>query len=301
MEIIYERCISCNLCIKACPAGVFKNDGHFILMDNQNKKYCLNCNDCVSVCPRDAIYKDDVADIGVEGNVMGRDFSCNPEQFINLLLNIRPVHNFAPQPLEQQEKEYLVRLASLAPRNGFRDEVRNTGIILVENQELVTAIEQYTYHYLVALKKSMNSVWQAIPNLLNAALRHNINITLSHINPILDAYQNMINLLTFNAPNLLILHSEQNSREASENLTVMGYQLMLGADVLDLSMCFLSWVSSSLQSMMIKRSSELETIHQRLAIPKNREIRNVLAIGKRLVSYRKLNEREKDNISMTVF
>lgn len=301
MEIIYDQCINCNLCIKACPAGVFKNDGHYVLMDNQNKKYCLNCNDCVSVCPRDAIYKDDVADIGVEGNALGRDFSCNPEQFINLLLNIRPVRNFAPQALTNQEKEYLVRLASLAPRNGLGDEVRNTGIILVENKELLTDIEQYTYHYLLALKKSMISGWQVIPNLFNAALRHNINATLSQINLMLDAYRNKINMLTFNAPNLVVLHSERNNRDASDNLTVMGYQLMLGADVLDLGLCFLSWVSSGLQSMMIKRSTELETLHRRLAIPKNREIRSVLAIGRKLVSYRKLNEREKDNIPITVF
>lgn len=301
MEIIYERCINCNLCIKACPAGVFKNDGHYVLMDNQNKKYCLNCNDCVSVCPRDAIYKDDVPDIGVEGNVLGRDFSCNPEQFINLLLNIRPVRNFAPQALTTQEKEYLVRVASLAPRNGLNDEVRNTGIILVENKELLAAIEQYTHHYLLALKKSMISGWQVIPNLFNPALRHNINATLSQINLILDAYQNKINMLTFNAPNLLILHSERNGRDAGENSTVMGYQLMLGADVLNLGLCFLSWVSSSMQSMMVKRSSELETIRRRLAIPKNREIRSVLAIGRKLVSYRKLNEREKDSIPITVF
>ncbi len=301
MEIIIERCINCNLCIKACPAKVFKTDDHFILIDNHNKKYCLNCNDCVSVCPRDAIYKDDVTDMGVEGNILARDFSCNPEQFINLLLNIRPVRNFAPRTLEKHEKEYLVRLASLAPRNGFGDEVRNTGVILVENKELLKAIEQYTYHYLLALKKDLASVWQTIPNLFNTALRHNINATLSRVNLILDAYQNQINMLTFDAPNLLILHSEKGSRDAGENLTVMGYQLTLGANVLDLGLCFLSWVSSSLQSMMIKRTTELETIHQKLAIPKNREIRSAFAIGKKRVSYRKLNEREKDSIPLIVF
>lgn len=301
MEIITERCINCNLCIKACPAKVFKNDDHFILIDNQNRKYCLNCNDCVSVCPRDAIFKDDVTDIGLEGNVLGRDFSCNPEQLMNLLLNIRPVRNFTSQTLEQQEKEYLVRLASLAPRNGFDEEVRNTGVILVENRELLAAIEQYTYHYLLALKKSLASVWQTIPNLFNAALRQNINATLSRVNLILEAYSNQVNMLTFDAPNLLILHSAKGSRDAGENLTMMGYQLALGAEVLDLGMSFLSWVSSSLQPVMMKKTTELEALHQRLAIPKNREIRSVFAIGKKQVSYRKLNERKKDSIPLTVF
>lgn len=301
MNIIDTRCIRCNLCIKACPAGVFATGHHSVLINEQNQKYCLNCNDCVSVCPRDAIYKDDVTDTGVEGNILGRDLTCNPEQFINLLLNIRLVRNFAPQTLEKPEKDYLARLASLAPRNGFRDEIRNTGVILVENKELLAAIEQYTHHYLLALQKSMTSVWQAIPNLFNTALRHNINVTLSHVNLVLDAYRNKINMLTFGAPNLLILHSEKGNPDASENLTVMGYQLTLGADVLDLGLCFLSWVSAALQSMMIKKSTELEAIHRKLAIPKNREIRSVFGIGKKLVNYRKLNERDRDNIPITIF
>jgi ferredoxin len=269
-------------------------------MDNQNKKYCLNCNDCVAVCPRDAIYKEDAEDIGVEGNILARDLSCNPEQFINLLLNIRPVHNFAPQVLTPQEKEFIAHLASLAPRNGFDDETRNTGIILVENQELLADIEQYTYHYLSALKKKMTSVWQAIPNLFNATLRGNIKATLSQINLILDAHQNKIDLLTYHAPSLLILHALQNSREAGENLTVMGYQMMLGAEVQNLGLCFLSWVSAGLQSMMMKRSNELESIYRRLKIPKNREIRSVLAIGERQVNYRKQKDMEKEITAITI-
>lgn len=300
MEIIYDRCINCNLCLKACPAGVFKTDGQYIWMDNQNKKYCLNCNDCVSVCPRDAIYKDDVADAGVEGNVLGRDYSCNPEQFLNLLYNIRPVRNFTPQNLSQPEKEYMARVAALTPRYGFGGEDSNTGIILIENKELLAGIEQYTLHYLFALKKSLTSVWQVVPNLLNTGLRRNIKATLSRIDGLTEAYQNQINLLTFNAPNLLILHAERGNPDAAENLTLMGYQLMLGANVLELGSCFLNWVAFSLQPKIIKRSSELETIYRKLSIPKNHEIRSVLAIGKGRVNYRKLPNREMDNNPLTV-
>ena len=300
MEIIYDRCINCNLCLKACPAKVFQSDGQYVWMDQQNKKYCLNCNDCVSVCPRDAIYKDDVADAGVEGNVLGRDYSCNPEQFLNVVLNIRPIRNFVPQNLTQPEKEYLFRLAALPPRYGLGGETPDTGIILVENGELLAAIEQYTYHYLLALKKNMSSVWQVIPNLLNAGLRRNIKTTLSKINRLIEAYQKQINLLTFHAPNLLLFHSERKNRDAGENLTIMGYQLMLGANVLDLGSCFLHWVSLSLQPTLVKPSAELEAIYRKLSIPNNREIRSVLAVGKPQVSYRKLYPREENLKPVTI-
>jgi NAD-dependent dihydropyrimidine dehydrogenase PreA subunit len=300
MEIIYERCINCGLCIKVCPANLYKISENFIIIDNQHKKYCLNCNDCIAVCPRDAIFKDNVADIGVEGNVLSKDFSCNSEQFINLLLNLRPVRSFSPEVLSREEKEYLNKVASLAPRNGYTEEVCNTGVIIIENKELFTEIEKYTYNYLKLLKKNLASIWQKVPNLFNPALRKNIKATVAQINLVMDAYQHGINMLTFNAPNLLILHCQSGNPEAGENLAIMRHQLILGAEALDLGSCFLGWVSSALQSIMIKKPGELRRIHQKLNIPKQREIRSVLAIGKKQVRYRKLRELTDDETGITI-
>lgn len=300
MEILYERCINCNLCLKACPVKIFKIEENFMIIDNQYQKFCLNCNNCISVCPRDAILKDNIADIGIAGNVLSKDFTCSPEQFTNLLLNLRPVHNFTPDILSKQEKDYLVRVISLAPRNGYNDEIRNTGIIVVEDKELLAKIEQYTYLYLGLLRKSMTSIWQKIPNAINPKLQKNLNATLSQINLILDAHQNGVNLVTFNAPNLIILHAVNHNPDAGANATIMGYQLTLGAEALDLGLSFLSWVSLALQSMMIKKSNELHRIDSRLAIPKNRQIQSVFAIGKKVVRYRKLKKPVEDPAGFSI-
>ena len=275
-------------------------DENFIIIDNPHKKYCLNCNDCISVCPRDAILKDNIADIGAAGNVLSKEFTYSPEQFINLLLNLKPVHNFTPGILSKPEKDYLIQVASLAPRNGYNDEIRNTGIILVENSELLAEIEQYTYHYLDLLRKNMASIWQKIPNLFNPELQKNITTTLSQINLTLDAYHNEVNMVTFNASNLIILNAAKNSPEARANATIMGYQLILGAEALDLGLSFLSWVSLALQSMMIKKSDELHRINHRLAIPKNRKIQSVFAIGKESVRYRKLKKPVDDPAGFSI-
>ena len=58
-KLIYhpERCIGCNLCIRACPAEALE------LVKLGDKKYdfaiyhdrCVNCGQCVEVCPTDTL------------------------------------------------------------------------------------------------------------------------------------------------------------------------------------------------------------------------------------------------------
>jgi ferredoxin len=51
MEFDYEKCISCSICARACPASS-------IVMENKKptmKDECMFCGDCVAICPVSAI------------------------------------------------------------------------------------------------------------------------------------------------------------------------------------------------------------------------------------------------------
>ena len=88
-----------------------------------------------------------------------------------------------------------------------------------------------------------------------------------------------INMLTYDAPNLVILHNEKSSPISKDNLIIMEYQLMLGAEALNLGTCFLGWVSFAMQSFRAKKSYKLKEIYKTLKIPSDRQISGVFSIG----------------------
>lgn len=47
---VNEKCISCGLCAKVCPAGAIPLDNPM----TTDKKRCISCMRCISVCPEDA-------------------------------------------------------------------------------------------------------------------------------------------------------------------------------------------------------------------------------------------------------
>jgi NADH-quinone oxidoreductase subunit I len=57
-----EKCISCELCVNACPSGVIKLESH---KNEQGKKaldnykmnlgYCMFCGLCIEACPTNAL------------------------------------------------------------------------------------------------------------------------------------------------------------------------------------------------------------------------------------------------------
>lgn len=136
-----------------------------------------------------------------------------------------------------------------------------------------------------------------IPKAFNVNFRDSINGTIERIDLILKAKEANLNMLTYDSPNIILLHCEKNSPISRENLTVMEYQLMLCAEALGLGTCFLGWLSFALQSYRIKKSHKLESIYKSLNIPHGREIVGVFSIGKKIPGYKKLKSR--DNVGVT--
>ncbi len=294
VKINKDNCINCKSCIKVCPAEVFVSSDNETLVNHHNLKYCINCGDCKAVCPEEAIINRnlDTKELDNDG------LNCDSKQLFGFLEKRRSIRNYKEVGLSKEEKKYLSKVASLVPKGGHTESVRNTEIIIIENEELINEITNYSYQYLELLKKKLTSFWLAIPKRFNKTLKDSLDSTVDRINLILEAHEDNINMLTYNSPNLIVLHADESSPVAQENLTVMEYQLMLGAEVLNLGTCFLGWISFALQSFKLRKTDELKEIYKKLEIPADRKIFSAFSIGKKKANYRKLKSRK--NIDITV-
>lgn len=294
IKIDNDNCINCESCIKVCPAKVFISSDKETVVNNHNLKYCINCGDCIAVCSEEAVINTNLDT--KEVNNEGLDY--NSEQLLSFLEKRRSVRSYKPDKLSKEEKQYLSKVASLAPKGGHTKSVRNTEIIIIQSEELINEITNYSYQYLKLLKKKLTSFWLAIPKLFNNNLKESLNSTVDRINLTLEAHEDNINMLTYNTPSLIVLHGEEDNPVAQENLTVMEYQLMLGAEGLKLGTCFLGWVSFALQSFKLKRTDKLKEIYEKLEIPDNRKIFSTFSIGRKKANYKKLKSRETMDITV---
>ncbi|MCX8131714.1 MAG: nitroreductase family protein [Clostridia bacterium] len=294
LSINQNQCINCKICVSTCPAKVFAATDNKVSIQQQKELFCINCGDCISVCPKEAISNSEIAAEDFQKD----NINFQPEIFLDFLKFRRSVRSYKSNTLSEYEKNYLEQIASFVPKGGHTQSIRNTGIVIVENNDLIEKITDYTYEYMSELKKKLSSVWMKIPKAFSTSFRDNIDSTIKRIELALSAKEQNINLLTYNSPSLILLHCEKNNPISRENLTVMQYQLMLGAEALNLGTCFLGWVSFAMQSYKVKKSDKLKIIYDLLKIPGGRELSGVFSIGQKTTLYRK--PKARGNAEVTV-
>ena len=55
IEIDFEKCTGCGLCVKACPADAIVLDNKKPRMQPPGINECMGCGDCVPICPAEAV------------------------------------------------------------------------------------------------------------------------------------------------------------------------------------------------------------------------------------------------------
>ena len=53
VEFDHEKCSSCGMCVKICPASTLEMIDKIVRMKQPSE--CMMCSDCVAICPEDAI------------------------------------------------------------------------------------------------------------------------------------------------------------------------------------------------------------------------------------------------------
>ena len=140
LHIDETKCRQCGICVTACPIKVFEKRKEAISIRYDKLDFCINCKDCISVCPAEAIINQDYDLEKLPVN----DKLYDTEKFLCYLKNRRTIRKYKNRSLTEEEIKYIEEVASLAPRGGHTEGVRNTGIIIVKDNHVINKIGDYS-------------------------------------------------------------------------------------------------------------------------------------------------------------
>ncbi|MCD1146670.1 nitroreductase family protein [Peptoniphilus sp. KCTC 25270] len=103
-----EKCIQCNLCVKACSRNLISMEKEGIRIENE---FCNECGHCFAVCPVEAIQ--------MEGNpkdiVEKKEWKFDPKDFLDFQKNRRSIRHFQEKKVEREKIDQILEAARFAP------------------------------------------------------------------------------------------------------------------------------------------------------------------------------------------
>ncbi|GAI69559.1 unnamed protein product, partial [marine sediment metagenome] len=123
--IDYDKCISCEICISACPSLVYSKNNKAdtkVIFDPEKK--CILCGQCIAQCPEDAIIYENMGESFTFGEI-GELSSLIPyENMFKFLAGNRSIRRYKKDkvPIEILNKvikamEYAPTAANMRPEN----------------------------------------------------------------------------------------------------------------------------------------------------------------------------------------
>lgn len=278
-----DKCIHCRLCLIECPSktGV---DGD--IRSDRNSIKCDGCLHCYAICPEHAIE--------IKGLPERNDRTSSVityEELLSFLRQRRSVRRYKPNPVPDEIIDQIVRSAKYTPSGGNEQEL---SITIIENQEIRSRLEaeiiQY-YDRIVRLLKiplvRFLMSYSADPKVKATAKDKDFFV---RIEEIYDRLKNGDRDIFYDAPVIMIFHTDRLLPTAYEDSLLSAYHVMLSAHSHKLGTCFVS-----LSQQAIAASKKIKKIIQ---IPPEDFIYAVIILGFPAVKYRRNPPRIEKNINL---
>lgn len=141
LEINYETCINCGLCIKSCPFSLLRaNKDGSPKMIKGGDELCINCGHCVSVCPEASISLDR------ENNLETYDKNLVPklEEMETLIKSRRSIRKFKSEKIENEKLEKLIDITRWAPTG---KNIQPVNWIVVNDDEKIHKLASFVIEF----------------------------------------------------------------------------------------------------------------------------------------------------------
>ncbi len=261
LTIDEEKCKRDGFCVRECPFMLInQTDSESVPFTNPgSEKVCINCGHCVAVCPHGALSHEKMKMEACPS--IKKELIVGIDQVEQLFRTRRSIRLFKDQVIPQKDLEKLIDLAHYAPTAHNDQDVQWLVISGFDNVKKFSSL-------------AVDSMRDTIKN--------NPGSTLSmSLGRVVGAWDMGIDVVTRNAPHLIITHAEYETSPVSEFYptdcaTALSY-VELAAPVMGIGTCWNGMFSSNVPKW--------KPLQDALGIPETNRCYGALTAGYPKVKY----------------
>ncbi len=134
--IDYDKCISCEICISACPSlevySKSNNADNKVIFDPEKK--CILCGQCIAQCPEDAIIYENMGESFTFGEI-GELSSLIPyENMFNFLAGNRSTRRYKKEKVPIEILNKVIKAMEYAPTGA---NMRPENFVIISDSDLI--------------------------------------------------------------------------------------------------------------------------------------------------------------------
>ena len=267
-----EKCQKCGLCVKICPMRIYtqERDGHPVIGDMEN---CVLCGHCIAVCPHDAINHNTLP----SGHFI-RINNPNPvseEDLFAALRQRRSVRAFQKQDVPRDVLYEIAQCCGYCPTGAHGGDGWKRNVIIVTGKENMRQVLEYTTDYMEILKRKLNGSMVKLISRWVPVIRGGLS-TLPDLSLRLDLYRQGKDVILYNAPALILIHTPNDTATPQADCDAALYAMMLEAQSKGLGTCWMGWVQYAASGFKVRSFSKLKEF---LKVPSSHDVYSAMVLG----------------------
>jgi len=276
------KCILCRLCAIECPAKTSLDN----LRSNQQSEICDKCFHCYAICPENAILIN-----GLNEEQSEKTLAIQYTDLLDLLKKRRSHRKFRDKLLPQDLIDQLTDAARYSPTGGNYQEL---SITVLTNQGKIKELEkEITVYYDKIIHLLRIPVVRFLMKYFGDAKVKETAKDKQFFKKIKGIYSRLKNgedQIFWDAPMVMIFHTNRLLPTAYEDCILAAYNVVLSAAALDIGTCFVS-----LSQQAISSSKKIKKL---INIPLKNHVFQVLIAGYPSIKYRRIPPRIEKNVTI---
>ena len=273
IHIDNEKCTACGICAHVCPRHVtetIQREGEDVtLVSPERVGICLECGQCAAVCPNGSIQVDG---LNLEEFRPLTEMEIDEKQLISLMEQRRSIRRYQDKPIPRDILDRIIEGAHRAPTGTSR---KSTGIIVIDQPDLLGTISNLIYELYESLEKALSNPISRF--FVKRRVDKKMFETLEgFVMPGMRWYirwyrENRSDEVLRDCPVLMLFHSPTQEPMGEANCVIAAFHAIFMAEVLGIGTCF--------NDLIPPACNRVPKIRSLLDLPVGREVYASLTLG----------------------